>query len=170
MVHPSRSQNRRSLPISIPKPLLSIKLTLHRYIQWVAESSTHQSPIRAEVRLLNPLSASGDLETSSVVDPKSQEVFPDAMLETGFRDVQRSAPWPAAMNPVEKEQKDGTTASVNVVRGTKTTPPPESVRFQGMRLAYFCVDSDSVGDRLVLNRIVSLKEDAHKDKAKTPAY
>lgn len=54
----------------------------------------------------------------------------------------------------------------------------ENIRFQAMRLAYFAVDSDSKiacldeaagakpskrdGDRIVLNRIVSLKEDAGK--------
>ena len=54
----------------------------------------------------------------------------------------------------------------------------ENIRFQGMRLAYFAVDKDSTigcldeergvkagrkaGDRIVLNRIVSLKEDSGK--------
>jgi glutaminyl-tRNA synthetase len=79
------------------------------------------------------------------------------MLETGFREIQRSAPWPAVVSGIKAEQKDGVTAS-DATKG----PPPESVRFQGMRVAYFCVDSDSAGDRLVLNRIVSLKEDARK--------
>jgi glutaminyl-tRNA synthetase len=39
---------------------------------------------------------------------------------------------------------------------------PETVRFQGMRVAYFCVDKQSAEGKLVLNRIVSLKEDAKK--------
>jgi glutaminyl-tRNA synthetase len=54
----------------------------------------------------------------------------------------------------------------------------ENIRFQGMRLAYFAVDRESSlacidetagtkpgkreGDRIILNRIVSLKEDAGK--------
>ncbi|TYJ53430.1 glutamine-tRNA ligase [Cryptococcus floricola] len=53
---------------------------------------------------------------------------------------------------------------------------PENIRFQGMRLAYFALDKESsvacledenvkgakVGDKIVLNRIVSLKEDVGK--------
>jgi len=31
-----------------------------------------------------------------------------------------------------------------------------------MRIAYFAVDSDSTDDKLVLNQIVALKEDAEK--------
>ena len=58
--------------------------------------------------------------------------------------------------------ENGVTASVDVARDAKTLPPPESVRFQGVRVAYFCVDADSAGDKLVLNRIVSLKEDGRK--------
>jgi glutaminyl-tRNA synthetase len=50
----------------------------------------------------------------------------------------------------------------------------ENIRFQGMRLAYFALDRESVvaslagegkgkeGDKIVLNRIVSLKEDTGK--------
>lgn len=51
----------------------------------------------------------------------------------------------------------------------------ENVRFQGMRLGYFALDRESVvgclkdgkgaekgGDRIVFNRIVSLKEDTGK--------
>lgn len=55
---------------------------------------------------------------------------------------------------------------------------PECVRFQGLRVAYFTVDKDAKlacleeggpegareGDRIVLNRIVSLKEDSGKGK------
>jgi hypothetical protein len=36
------------------------------------------------------------------------------------------------------------------------------VRFQGLRVAYFCLDKDTTTDRVILNRIVSLKEDAGK--------
>lgn len=40
---------------------------------------------------------------------------------------------------------------------------PETIRFQGMRVAYFCVDRESTEENLVLNRIVGLKEDTGKD-------
>ena len=38
---------------------------------------------------------------------------------------------------------------------------PEAVRFQAMRIGYFCIDSDSKNND-ILNRIVTLKEDAAK--------
>ena len=69
------------------------------------------------------------------------------MLETGFDEVRRRAPWPA-----EAGEK------VNV--GDKVRL--ESVRFQGMRVAYFTVDKDTTEKKIVLNRIVSLKEDVRK--------
>lgn len=45
---------------------------------------------------------------------------------------------------------------------TAAEPRPETVRFQGIRVAYFCVDSDSTDEAVVLNRIVTLKEDTGK--------
>ncbi|KND88841.1 putative glutamine--tRNA ligase [Tolypocladium ophioglossoides CBS 100239] len=65
------------------------------------------------------------------------------MIEAGFDEVRRRAPWPAA------GEESGTSG-------------PESVRFQAMRVGYFAVDSDSTDERVVLNRIVSLKEDSGK--------
>ncbi len=40
---------------------------------------------------------------------------------------------------------------------------PETIRFQGMRVAYFCLDRASTDGSLILNRIVGLKEDTGKD-------
>ncbi len=40
---------------------------------------------------------------------------------------------------------------------------PETIRFQGMRVAYFCVDRESTEGDVILNRIVGLKEDTGKD-------
>ena len=50
--------------------------------------------------------------------PDSETIYPDALLEPGFEEVRRRAPWPAA-------------------EGEKEKAGPESVRFQGMRIAYF---------------------------------
>lgn len=69
------------------------------------------------------------------------------MVETGFAEVQRRAPWPN----VEGER--------HIAPGETR---PETVRFQGMRVAYFCLDRDSTDHNIVMNRIVSLKEDAKK--------
>ena len=69
------------------------------------------------------------------------------MLETGFLEVRRRAPWPNTHS--------------EIIPGSAVVRP-ETVRFQGMRVAYFSVDSDSTDDHIVLNRIVSLKEDPGK--------
>ncbi|EGP84138.1 glutamine--tRNA ligase [Zymoseptoria tritici IPO323] len=121
-------------------------------IHWVGESASHKSPVRAECRLFNPLFKTPkpnelDWKTGGYYDnvnPDSEVVFADAMVECGFREIQERAPWP---------KTDGeTTANAD----------KSSVRFQGLRTAYFAEDSDSTADKVVLNRIVTLKEDAGK--------
>jgi glutaminyl-tRNA synthetase len=85
----------------------------------------------------------------SVINPNSEEIFSNAMIETGYEEIRRRAPWPS----LEGEQKQEEAGEV---------ARPEAVRFQGMRVAYFCEDRDSEEGNLVLNRIVSLKEDPKK--------
>ncbi|KAI9714301.1 MAG: hypothetical protein M1820_000262 [Bogoriella megaspora] len=118
------------------------------YIQWVGHSSIHDSPLKVEVHNYNPLFKSdkpgvGFLED---INPDSEEIFPNALIENGFHEIKNRAPWPA--NPGRDD--------------ASTSSGPESVRFQGMRIAYYCEDSTSTPDKLVLNRIVTLKEDAGK--------
>ena len=82
------------------------------------------------------------------------------MIETGFEEVRRRAPWPA-----EAGEKY-TSLAANKTNGddlAATEVRPETVRFQGMRVAYFCVDRGTTADNLILNRIVSLKEDTGKE-------
>lgn len=119
------------------------------YIQWVAESVSKQSPIVAEVRLFNPLFKSDNPEGAadgylSDISPNSEEIYENAMIEVGFEEVKRRAPWP------EREGE------------RKGAGGPETIRFQGLRVAYFCVDNRDGGEKVVLNRIVSLKEDTGK--------
>jgi glutaminyl-tRNA synthetase len=121
-------------------------------IHWVGESTAHNSPIKAECRLFNSLFKTAkpnelDWKTGGYYDnlnPDSEVIFCNAMLECGFREVQQRAPWP---------KTEGETAA---------NADPSSVRFQGLRTAYFAEDSDSTTDKVVLNRIVTLKEDAGK--------
>ena len=126
------------------------------YIQWVSESKAHSSPIKAEVRLFGALFRSENPDAveggfMNDVNPKSEELYPNAMVEVGLEEVRRRAPWPAEAG--EKGSADG----------AKVEAGPETVRFQGLRVAYFCIDKDKAPDgKLVLNRIVSLKEDAGK--------
>lgn len=121
-------------------------------IHWVAESPAHNSPIKAECRIFNPLFKSqkpNELDWKAGgyydnINPDSEVVYTDALVEVGFREIQANAPWPKT----EGE--------------TKNNADKSGVRFQGVRTAYFAEDQDSTPDRVVLNRIVSLKEDTGK--------
>lgn len=115
------------------------------YIHWVAEGSKN-----VEVRIHNALFKSerpDDVEGGFLKDinPNSEEIWPHAMIESGFEEVKRRAPWPEAAGESE------------LGKGGK-----ESVRFQAMRVAYMAMDSDSTEEKPIFNRIVSLKEDAGK--------
>ncbi|KFY83806.1 hypothetical protein V500_09901 [Pseudogymnoascus sp. VKM F-4518 (FW-2643)] len=123
------------------------------YIHWVAKCPSKDSPVKATVRVFNPLFKSDDPDAHpegflSDINPRSEEIFPNAMIETGIEEIKRTAPWPRPRSG----QNDVASA----------TTSPETVRFQGMRVAYFCLDRDSTEKNLILNRIVSLKEDAKK--------
>ncbi|KAM3533838.1 hypothetical protein MY4038_002938 [Beauveria bassiana] len=116
------------------------------YIQWVGTSGSRT----VEARIHNALFKSEKPEDAeggflNDLNPESEIIYPDALIESGFDEVKRRAPWPEAAGE-----------SALGVGG------PESVRFQALRVAYFAVDSDSTDDKIVLNRIVSLKEDAGK--------
>jgi glutaminyl-tRNA synthetase len=120
------------------------------YIHWVAESPAHKSPVKTEARVFNQLFKSDNpdtVEPSFLADIRedSLKVYPNAMLEVGFTEIEQRRPWPQEAGESKKENCG-----------------PESVRFQAMRLGYFCMDKDSTEGKVVLNRIVSLKEDAAK--------
>lgn len=168
------------------------------FIHWVASSPHHRSPIKAEVRLINPLFKSDNPAAHSEgflkdINPDSEQIFPNAMMETGFEEIGRRAPWPAEAGEMKKKKADDDDddearmyeehaksdastmpdaaadvdggGGADLVVKAAAAPRPETVRFQGMRMGYFCVDQESGGGsgRLVLNRIVSLKEDTGKD-------
>ena len=83
------------------------------------------------------------------------DIYANAMVDIGFDEVKRRAPWPAA-----EGEKSETHAGEAGVDGHIVNP--ETVRFQGMRVAYFAMDRDSTEEKVVLNRIVALKDDAGK--------
>lgn len=117
------------------------------YIQWVPAGSRN-----VEVRMYNSLFKSekpDDVEGGFLKDinPESETIYKNAMIESGFDEVKARAPWPEAENTSESELGAG---------------GPETVRFQAMRVAYFAMDEDSTDEKIVLNRIVSLKEDSGK--------
>lgn len=121
-------------------------------IHWVGESKTHSSPVRAEARVFNALFKTAkpnelDWKTGGYfndINPDSEVIYPNALIECGFEQIRKGAPWP-------KEEGEATGQTGN-----------HGVRFQGLRTAFFCLDKDTTSDKIVLNRIVSLKEDTGK--------
>uniref|UniRef100_A0A093XP85 glutamine--tRNA ligase n=1 Tax=Talaromyces marneffei PM1 TaxID=1077442 RepID=A0A093XP85_TALMA len=123
------------------------------YIHWISDCPSLNSPIKVTVRTYNPLFTCNNPDTHpdgflSVINPHSEEIFPDAMIDIGLHEIIRRAPWPKTKSEVTS------TEDSEVL--------PEFIRFQGMRVAYFCLDRDSSADSVVLNRLVSLEEDAKK--------
>ncbi|KAK3072034.1 hypothetical protein LTS18_014725, partial [Coniosporium uncinatum] len=78
------------------------------------------------------------------LNPESEIAFEDAVVEVGIGELRKG----------EAKKADGGSDDL--------------VRFQAVRTGYFCIDTrsggkgDAEGEKLVLNEIVSLKEDAGK--------
>ncbi|WFD26444.1 glutamine--tRNA ligase [Malassezia nana] len=125
------------------------------------------------------------------INPHSREVLQDAMVETAFYDVaaaslarekQASEERVQAAAQQTKEAlgaaraREAEQSAAHGLQATSSdTVGKECIRFQAMRVGYFAVDKDSAmvlfnddargdADDLVLNRIVSLKEDVGKAK------
>lgn len=121
-------------------------------IHWVGESKSENSPIKVECRVFNSLfktTKPNELDWKSGgyyddVNPESEVIYKNALVEVGFREIQQRAPWP---------KTEGETSG---------NADKSSVRFQGLRTAFFAEDQDSTPEHIVLNRIVSLKEDTSK--------
>ena len=139
------------------------------WIHWVGDSPRHNSPIKTRVRIVNSLfksdnpAALGDGLLNDV-NPDSETFHPNAVVEVGFEEIQRRAPWPAeAGEKAIDAAGERNEAIIGVKDKSSSAPGPETVRFQGMRMGYFCVDKDATKESLLLNRIVSLKEDSGKE-------
>ena len=88
------------------------------YIQWVPENSR-----KVETRVYNQLFKSDDptaVEGGFLNDlnPNSKTIYREALIEPGFEEIRRKAPWPEAAGELGR-------------------CGPESVRFQAVRVAYF---------------------------------
>ncbi|KAL2315600.1 putative glutamine--tRNA ligase [Schizosaccharomyces pombe] len=126
------------------------------FIQWVSRDKESNSPVLiAETRLFNNLfkcdnpAALKEQELAAQLNPESEVILKNSIIEPGIYDLIKSAPWP----------KTDSSAGVDKAEN------PESVRFQAMRVGYFCLDEDTKKpNHLVLNRIVSLREDSAKNK------
>ncbi|KAJ4289210.1 Glutaminyl-tRNA synthetase [Kalmusia sp. IMI 367209] len=112
------------------------------YIQWVDAATA--VPVKA--RQYNSLFKSDspnalDWKTGGWADdlnPESEIIFENAVIEGGIKGLIKAH----TLNPSGSSD--------------------DLIRFQALRTAYFCVDVDSTEDKIVLNQIVSLREDKSK--------
>ncbi|ODO08942.1 glutamine-tRNA ligase [Cryptococcus wingfieldii CBS 7118] len=111
-----------------------------------------------------------DAREASVLRTKKAlaQAAPSSSATSGSLETGASAP--VARSAAAAHAEDEPVATADQLIG------PENIRFQGMRLAYFALDKESsvacledenvkgakAGDKIVLNRIVSLKEDVGK--------
>lgn len=122
------------------------------YIQWVPISEKHNSPVRvAETRVYNQLFKSENPSAHpdgylADINPDSVVVYKNSVSEYNINNVIKNSPW--VVNNAKQSE-----FYVEEEKGRK-----EVCRFQAMRVGYFTLDSDSTDDKLILNRIVSLKE------------
>jgi glutaminyl-tRNA synthetase len=78
------------------------------------------------------------------LNPNSEVIFKDAVIEPGFRELGKK-------EGVNVSPESGASDSI--------------VRFQAVRTGYFAVDTESTEEGgIVLNQVVTLKEDAGKGK------
>lgn len=122
------------------------------YIQWVPFSAKHNSPVAiSETRVYNQLFNSENPSSHpegylNDINPESEIVYTKSLVEHNFDHVIKNSPW--VVNSVKEspfyveEEKDR----------------KEVCRFQAMRVGYFTLDKDSEDGKIILNRIVSLKD------------
>ena len=125
------------------------------------------------------------------IAPNSLEIIKGAMIEVGFWPLAKKAYLEARKESKERMQKAKQEAESAVVATPEEVPHDDTlratedqlignevVRFQALRVGYFALDKDaklgcinqgegvvptaSPGDRVVINRVVSLKEDSGK--------
>lgn len=120
------------------------------YIQWVPVNDCKSIK---EVRIYNQLFNSENPAAHpdgylADINPASEDVLTNAVIESNFDEI-------AAKSPMNLKIPD---SQFNI----KEDAGNHTIRFQALREGYFCVDKDSRDGALVLNRIVTLKEDANK--------
>lgn len=125
------------------------------FIQWVPESKKYNSPVVvSEIRSYNQLFKSENPSAHpdgylADINPDSENIIKNAMIEPALLDVKAKSP----LNMPFPDEKFS----------IKETEGVETCRFQALRLGYFCLDKDSADDKIILNRIVTLKEDSSKN-------
>lgn len=112
------------------------------YIQWV-DAKTGIPVVARQYNTLFKTDSPNTLDWklggyAEDLNPESEVLFENAVIEKGLKDLLKER----SLNPSDSSDA--------------------LVRFQALRTAYFCVDVDSNEDKIVLNQIVTLREDKAK--------
>jgi glutaminyl-tRNA synthetase len=112
------------------------------YIQWVDVATAIPVTARQYNSLFKTESPNTlDWKTggwAKDLNPNSEIIFEKAVIERGLKTLLKEH----TLNPIGSSD--------------------DLIRFQAVRTAYFCVDVDSTEEKIVLNQIVSLREDKAK--------
>lgn len=122
----------------------------------------------------DPMQTEGEFRND--IRPDSEIIYRGAMISSGFGEVRKTAPWPkvAANNEGSAPEsvrfqamRTGYFVGVQSSFIVKTCVPLEAsyILFRVSNNACYAqtVDPDTTDDHVVLNRIVSLKEDSGKN-------
>lgn len=119
------------------------------YIQWVPEHAVDISEVRVYNQLFKLENPQGHPDGFLAdINPDLELVIHGAKIEPAIAEIAAKLPLNHPVPGLEFNIKE--------------KPGNNTVRFQALRLGYFCLDTDSSNDKLVMNRIVTLKEDSHK--------
>ncbi|WRT66190.1 glutamine-tRNA ligase [Kwoniella shivajii] len=156
----------------------SIKIEQVRYFKPLFKSDPPPSDFESDI---NPESL--EVFDNAVVEPAFYELarkaITDARKESEIRTIKAKSEFASSPSPSDESDSDKKVEHKEdePVINAEGLVGMENIRFQAMRLAYFtvdreskiaCLDSNSsktgkqVGDKIILNRIVSLKEDVGK--------
>lgn len=137
------------------------------HIQWVPSVGAIQATVRVFSALFHTDDPSAHPDGFLAdVNKESETTYKEALMEPGFAHVWQTRSWPKAKPEAVAAGDPGATAAA--AEASQEVPGAETCRFQGLRVGYFAVDSkdsslDKAGEgRIVLNRIVSLKEDTSR--------
>ncbi|KAL1608041.1 Glutaminyl-tRNA synthetase [Paraconiothyrium brasiliense] len=112
------------------------------YIQWVDAATAVPVKARQYNSLFKSESPNAlnwkDGSWADDLNPESEVIFENAVIEAGVKGLLKEH----TLNPSGSSD--------------------DLVRFQALRTAYFCVDVESTEDKIVLNQIVTLREDKAK--------
>ncbi|TRX95994.1 hypothetical protein FHL15_003136 [Xylaria flabelliformis] len=114
------------------------------YIHWVPQGSRSVTARVYKPLFKSPNPAAVEGGFLADINPDSETIYSNALINSGFEEVRRQAPWPKR----------------EIVENGQIAP--EDVRFQATRVSYFAMDKESTEDNIILNSIVALKEDVKK--------